>query len=129
MLGTQREVLVDHPQTELVGMARVADDALRPVDEHAAGVRVVIAHEALHQRALAGAVLAEDGVERARGEPQRHVVERDEVAEPLGHADDLDVGRAGGGHVAHRLIVSSLGAPTSTWRGEELQIRSSASST
>ena len=59
------EVLVDHAEAERMRGARVFDRLLAVVDQDAAGIRVVIAHDAFDQRALAGAVLAQQRVEAA----------------------------------------------------------------
>src|SRR5580765_8963060 len=53
----------------------------------------MIADQTFHQGALAGAVLAQERHERARPNAQRHIVERGEGAEALGHAEDLDCDR------------------------------------
>ena len=84
------EVLVDHAEAERVRGARILDLPLAVVDQHVAVVRPVVAHDAFDQRALAGAVLAEQGVEAAGRHLQRHLVERGELAEALGHRDRLD---------------------------------------
>src|SRR5207249_11247302 len=87
-----------------IALARVHDDA--------AGVRRVLADEALHERALPRPVLAEQRVERAGGHAERHVVERDERAEALRQADDFDLERA----LAHPrpLSVSSRSSDRAT---------------
>ena len=61
----QREMLVDHAEPECVGVLRIGDRLLAAADQHVAFGRVVVAHDAFDQRALAGAVLAEQRVERA----------------------------------------------------------------
>ena len=116
-------MLVDHPEAEAMGVARSVDRVLAPVEEQAPRVGPVVADDALHERALAGAVLAEDGVKRSGRQCQRDVVEGAHVAEALGHPHDLDqrrsLGRRDGN--AHRLRLSSRGAPASVWRGDELR--------
>ena len=63
----QREVLVDHADAMGVGgHARIVDLNLVVVDHHLAARRLVEAHDALDQRRLAGAVLAEQGMQRCR---------------------------------------------------------------
>ena len=94
--------------------ARGLSKASLPVaDDDLALVGPVIAHDALDQRALAGAVLAEQRVQAAGPDPHRDLVERDEVAETLGHADGLDAESAGGGHQpsASRNAFASETAP------------------
>ena len=66
----------------------------RPSTRTSPSVGVVIAHDAFDERALAGAVLAEQRVERARPHLESNIVERDEVAEALGHGDGFDAERA-----------------------------------
>src|SRR5260221_300751 len=83
-------MLVDHAEAERRGIARAGDLGLPAVDQHLAGGRAIEAHHALHQRRLAGAVLAEQRVERAGRHLDRDVVERRESAEAHRHADRLD---------------------------------------
>ena len=89
----QREVLVHHADPERVGVVRRSDVTLAAGHRDLAGVRLMIAGETFHQRALAGAVLAEQRRERARLDAQGHVVERGEGAEALGHGEDFDFDR------------------------------------
>ncbi len=91
-------MLVDHADAERLGVARVAHDRLLPVDQELAAVGLVEAHDAFDERRLAGAVLAEQGVERARRHLDRNVLQRLQRAEGLAHADRLERGRADGGH-------------------------------
>src|SRR5262249_41975779 len=90
--------------------------AALPVDENVAGIGLVISHQALHQRALSGAVLAQQGVHAPGGKSHRYSVQRLHRTEPLGKIDDLDL--RGARH--HRDIDNSLGAPESACVGEEL---------
>src|SRR5262245_1115342 len=87
-------MLVDHSQPERMRGARVADLLLAASDHDVAGVGSVIAHDALHQGALAGAVLAQQRVERTGSNLERYVVERREIAEPLGHRGCFNAKRA-----------------------------------
>ena len=71
--------------------ARIVDRVLlAPIDQHLALVRPVVAHDAFDERALAGAVLAQQRMEGAGRDLHRHVVERGELAEALGHADRFE---------------------------------------
>ena len=72
----------------------IGDRLFAAADQHVAFGRAVIAHDAFHQRALAGAVLAEQRMERARPHLEFDIVERDKVAEPHGHGDGVDAERA-----------------------------------
>ena len=60
-----------------------------------------VAGEDIHQRRLAGAVLADDGMHLAWPEIDRDAVERQNAREPLGHPGDLD----------QRRTISALGHP------------------
>ena len=84
-------MLVHHADAEGVRVVRRPDVALATAHGDLARVRLVIADQAFHQRALAGAVLAQERRERARLDAQGHSVESGEVAEALGHAEDFDV--------------------------------------
>ena len=55
-----------------------------------AAVGAVIAVEDVHQRRLAGAVLADDAVDRSLADAERHILVRVNRAEPLVDADGLD---------------------------------------
>ena len=61
----QGEVLVDHAEPELVRLARMGDRDLAAVEQDLALVGGVVAHGAFDQRALAGAVLAQQRMEGA----------------------------------------------------------------
>ena len=74
-------------------VVRRTDLALSPRDHDLPGVGGVVTDEALDQRALSRPVLPQERVERAGRHAQGHVVEGDQRAEALGHADDLDVER------------------------------------
>ncbi len=106
----QREMLVHHAEPEAVSVARPGDVVLLAIDQHVSGVGAVVAHHALHERALPRPVLAEDRVEGTRREPERDVIERGQRSEALRHPAHVDEGRR---RLAHLLIVSSLGAPRS----------------
>src|SRR5206468_11682249 len=63
--------------------------------------------DALHQRALAGAVLAQQRMKAAGGDLDRDILERGKGAEALGHVQALDLerrlwrcGRRGNQHAA-----------------------------
>ena len=87
-------MLVDHAEPERVRVLGVGDRLLAAADQDVALGRAVIAHDAFHQRALAGAVLAEQRMERAGPDLEFDIVEREEVAEPHGHGDGVDAERA-----------------------------------
>jgi len=85
----QREVLIDHADAERTGGLRRADVALAAVEQHRPRIGALEAHQALDQRRLARAVLAQQRVDRARPHVEVDRIERDEVAEPLGQPDRL----------------------------------------
>ena len=86
----QLEVLVHH--ADAVGdrvLHALALDLL-PADEHRAGVGPVQPEHDVHQRALAGPVLAEQAVDLAVMEGQADVLVGDHAGERLGDAADLE---------------------------------------
>ena len=82
---------------------------LTPVDQELPAIGAVVAHQALHERAFAGAVLAQQGVDRAGPDLQAHIVQSQHRAEPLADADGFQGvrRRADEGHA----ILNSPGAP------------------
>ena len=96
----QHEMLMDHADAAGDRLLGVADRRRRAVDPDHAAVGPVIAVDDAHQRRLAGAVLADDAVDRARSHGHRDAVVGMNRAEPLVDADDFERGRAplpGGG--------------------------------
>ena len=86
------EVLVDEADadaTEVPGRHRERQSGATDLDRRS-GVRRVGAGQDLDQGRLAGAVLAEQGVDLARPDLQLDVVERGEPAEPLGESADAE---------------------------------------
>ena len=112
----QREVLVDQTQSERMCLARIVDAARFPIDDDLARIGTMVAHHAFDQRALAGAVLSDDRMKRAAGKCDGDVVKGVNSPEAFSQSPHFD-------HGNHLLIVSSLGAPKSRWRVEELQLR------
>jgi hypothetical protein len=88
----QGEVLVDHADAQPLRLARVADLGLLVTHQDPPLVGLVVAHHALDQRALAGAVLAQKRVHRPRRHPQRDAVQRLEGAEGLADVDRFQRG-------------------------------------
>ena len=89
----EHEVLVDHADTVGDGVLRPPDGDRRTVHPDFAAVGLVVAVDDAHQGRLAGAVLADDAVDRARGNGGRHIVVGVHRAEPLLDADDFQRGR------------------------------------
>src|ERR1700722_16850067 len=83
-------MLIDHAEPEPVRIARAGDLLLARAHDQLAVVGPVIAHDAFDQGRLAGAILAEQRMHGAGHHAQRHVVERDEVAEALRDVQRLD---------------------------------------
>ena len=79
----QHEVLVHHADPVLDRRARRAELGLLAVDQDLALVRVVEAVEDVHQRRLAGAVLAEERVHLALAQVEVDVVVRNDAGEAL----------------------------------------------
>ena len=93
-LRDQREILVDGLDPVCAGVLdRVEADALA-VDEHVALVLLVEAAEDLDERALAGAVVADEPEHLAPAQDEVDAAEHDERAEALRHAADLEHGLA-----------------------------------
>jgi hypothetical protein len=76
-------VLGDHADTGRDGIAGRADAHGPAVDADGAGVRARQPVEDAHERGLARAVLAEEGVDLAAREPEIDLVVGDEVPEAL----------------------------------------------
>ncbi len=89
-------MLVHHADPVRACVARIVDRQFRPVEQDLAAIGRVEAHDAFDERGFAGAVLAEQRVNRSGGDINRDVFERDQRAENLGHADGLQ------GRCAHR---------------------------
>jgi hypothetical protein len=91
--GAQRDevqLLVDGGDARLLGLARARDHDGAAVEDAFALVAGIDAGEDLDQRGLAGAVLADDGVDLAPAQPQARVHQRGHAAEGLadaGHAE------------------------------------------
>ena len=91
-LRDQREVLVDGLDPVRAGVLdRVEADALA-ADEHVAAVLLVEPAQDLDERALAGAVVADEPEHLALAQDEVDAAEDDERAEPLRHAPHLERG-------------------------------------
>ena len=86
----EHEVLEHHADAELDGGGRRAEVLLHAADVDLALVGLVGAVERLHQRRLAGAVLADDGVDRAVAHLEVHPVVGDDPGEALDDVAQLD---------------------------------------
>jgi len=119
--GDQHEVLVDHVDPAVDGVGWTGEVHHLPVEQDLALVRACEPVEDVHQRRLARAVLAEEGVDLARAHIEVDVVVGDDAGIPLGDAahlqrgrvDDLGRERRGGfgsgwGLRCHRCLVCAV---------------------
>ncbi len=116
--GHEHEVLVDHADAAVDGVRWAGDLDGLPVEQDLARVRRGQAVEDVHERRLAGAVLAEQGVDLAGPHVEVDAVVGDDARVALGDAAHLErrradaLGRQGGvqrGHVAGLPMLSCLG--------------------
>jgi len=84
--GHQREMLVDHADPLRLRLPGAVQRYAHTIKEDRTRIRAVKAHDALDQRGLAGAVLAQKGMEGPGGNLHRHLVQRAHRAEDLGDA-------------------------------------------
>jgi hypothetical protein len=87
------EMLMHHPDAGDDGLARGAEAHRRAIDENVSGVGSNQARQDVHQRRLAGAVLAQDPQDFACCQRKRDVVIGDDARKALGHAPQLEQGR------------------------------------
>ena len=92
------------------GLGRPVDLDRLPVEPDRAAVGLVDPGEDLDQRALARPVLADEGMDLARDEVERDVVERLGRGEPLGDPAQLGARRGGddGRLLGHRHAVAAV---------------------
>src|SRR5918992_1616478 len=105
-VGEQRRLLVDHGDAAPASVARSVQLHVLAGDHDHAGVRLVNAAEDPHERALPGAVLADERVDLAGGEGEIDASEGVDAAEGLGHAPQL---HDRGGRDRHQ--TSSMSTP------------------
>ena len=92
----EHEVLVDHPDPVLDGVLRRVHRDRLALDEDLALVRPVQAVDDVHERRLAGAVLAEERVHLPPAEVEVDRVVRDDPGKALRDAAQLENGRSVG---------------------------------
>ena len=97
----QVQLLVDHADAKVQRGSRVGDLDRLPLEPDLAGVGLVHAGQDLHQRGLAGAVLADQGVDLAGTELEACVGERVDAGEVLGDPGHLDQ------QVTHRELLEA----------------------
>ena len=113
-VGHQVELLVDDADALLLGVPRPVEHELVPVHAEHAGVGRVDAGEQLHERRLAGAVLADEREHLAEAQLEVHVVERLHAGESLAHA--LQFEERGGCRGVHRAARSGPASRTTPLR-------------
>ena len=86
----EREVLMDHPQPGRDRVARRAEGHRLAVHEDLAAVRPIQPGQHVHQGALAGAVLAQEGVDLAGAQVEIDVVVREHARKLFDDAAGLD---------------------------------------
>ncbi len=120
----QLEVLVHHPDPERDRICRTRERHRLPAHQDLAPRRLVQAEEHVHQRALAGSVLAEQAMDLALVQGEVDVLVRDDAGELLGDAPRLEDGNvAGFTHEADSATrmkkaprsVTSTGPSTERW--------------
>ena len=94
----ERQLLIDHRNARATRIARVSRRVRRTVQHHRAGIRRRGARKNGHQRALAGAILADQRAHLAAAHGKVDTVERHGAAKRLPHAAHLEVGSYGFNH-------------------------------
>jgi hypothetical protein len=79
------ELLMDHGDAESRGVRRPVHDHRHVVDRNLARVRAMDPGQDLHQRRLAGAILADQPDDLSGGHVEVHAIERDDAGKLLGH--------------------------------------------
>lgn len=92
----EHEVLVDHADAAVDGVARVGERGLFAVHRDGALVRLLHAVQDLHQSGLAGAVLTDESVDGTAAHGDVDVVVGHDPGEPLGDAAELHGMRTAG---------------------------------
>ncbi len=82
----QREMLEHHGDAQRARLVRIGDLDRLAVELHFAGIGLDRAEDEFHQRRLAGAVLAQHGMDLARRDGEAHAVVGDHAGVSLGHA-------------------------------------------
>ena len=105
-VGEQRRLLVDHRDARVARVVRRVEVDRLAVDEHLAGVATDDAAEHLHERRLAGAVLADQRAHLARAQREVAVAQRVDGAVGLADVAQLDDRRS-----RRRLLVVTSPPP------------------
>ena len=120
LLPGKRQVLEYDLNAALLCLAGVAEMRLLAVHQDATGGRRLDAADDLHQRGLAGAVVADQGDHLARMKVERNALKRDDAVKDLAHvvqAQNRHGGgiRRGGPHCGGAQIGHSTGRPKASW--------------
>jgi hypothetical protein len=89
----QHQFLMDEGDAELPRVTHAPQRHRAAIDENRARVGEVGAAEHLHERALAGAVLAHQREHLAAAQRQRHFLQRRHAGKPLGDPPHLEQGQ------------------------------------
>jgi len=84
------EVLMDHPDAQVIGVFRRGNGDFLPVDKDLPGIRVIDAREHVHERGLAAAVFPQQGQDFAAPDLQGDLVVGYDGSECLCHMDHAD---------------------------------------
>src|SRR5690606_26775107 len=117
-IGAQREVLVDGLDTGGLGLGGGCEPPLLACKEHAPAARGHPARDDLHQRRLAGAVVAEQRHHLAGAYAETDAAQRLDGAEPAGDTLQLQEGCRLGHHDTRDsgcCIIGSLSSRVSSW--------------
>ncbi len=101
-VGEERRLLVNHCDPGVASVGRAAQGDLDTVDEQLPAVGRVHSREDLHERRLARPVLADEGMNLARVEVDRDVVQGADRAESLGRVLEREDGNRGRRGRRHR---------------------------
>jgi hypothetical protein len=97
-VSEELRLLVDDRDAAIASVARPVEVRLFAGDEHGALVRPVNPADDPYERALAGAVLPDQGVDLAGGQSQMGAAQSVDTAERLADVAQLDRGGRGGRH-------------------------------
>ena len=100
-LGADRQLLVHHADARVARVARRAEVHRPAVEAHGALIFGVHACDDLHQRALAGTILADEAMHLALAQGEVDALEGDDSAERLGDARQLEQRLDASGHLLH----------------------------
>ena len=130
-IGNQGEMLINHAYSHFMGSPWVVNRHRLVTDQDLSLVWVVVAHNALDQCAFPRTIFSQDGVEFARLQAQRDVIQCPQRAESLGHAKNFQTWKRIVHHAVifikclgsfQRIKLNSVGAPSNLRLEEEERI-------